>query len=106
MKTTTLTAMKAVFDTDPARSRVDAETLLRTLGLNTAFEKPSSFERMVSFEEAAQRLNRTTATVHTLARRGILHKVMLPGFERASGVLASDLDRLLKASANGEVAHA
>ncbi len=103
MKTTTLTAIKAVFDSDPARSAADRETLLRTLGLTTSEHSSKPPQKLVSFEEAAERLNRTPATVHTLARRGILHKVILPGFSRASGVLASDLDNLLNSSAGGAV---
>jgi len=103
MKTATLTAIRAVYESDPARSKDDRETLLRTLGLTEGTRAPAPCERMVSFEEAAERLNRTPATVHTLARRGILHKVVLPGFQRASGVLASDLENLLKSSAGSAV---
>ena len=99
MKIATITALKAICECDPARSQDDRENLLRALGLNAKgsdTKQPSA--KLVSFEEAAERLNRTTATIHTLARRGVLQKVILPGFRRASGVLEADLDKLLKSS--------
>jgi len=95
MKTTTLTALKAIYDGDPARTRADRETLLKTLGLTdgTAVAKPA--DKVIGFDEAARRLNRTPRAVHLLARRGVLRKAKLPGGVRAAGVLASDLDALL-----------
>ena len=99
MKTTTLTAMRAVYESDPARTRADRETLLKTLGLDDgkAAEKPA--DRVIGFEEAARRLNRTPRSLHMMARRGVLRKARLPGGTRCAGVLASDLDRLLAAMA-------
>lgn len=107
MKTTTLTALRAVYDSDPCRTPSDRETLIRCLGLadgDTPTEPP---EKILTFEAAAKRLGRSKRAVHTLARRKVLRKVTFPGGQRAAGVLASDLDKLLKASASmaaGEVA--
>jgi len=95
MKSATLVALKAIFDSDPARSCQDRETLLRTLGLTATGRVPDPSDRLVSFEDAARRLNRSPRSIHLLARRGVLRKAMLPGYKRCSGVLASDLDKLL-----------
>ncbi len=95
MKTTTLTAMRAIYESDPARTRADREALLKTLGLAESQEAARPAEKLVAFEEAAKRLNRTTRTVHLLARRGVLRKARMPGCTRCAGVLASDLEALL-----------
>ncbi len=95
MKTATLTAMRAIYDSDPARTRADRELLLKTLGLIECQEMTRPADKLVAFEEAAKRLNRTTRTVHLLARRGVLRKAKMPGGVRCAGVLASDLDALL-----------
>ncbi len=101
MKTSTLTALKAILDGDPVRTRQDRETLMRTLGLEEVAVSKEPEDKLVSFEEAAKRLNRSPRSLHLLARRGVLRKAILPGFKRASGVMASDLDRLLAGMANG-----
>jgi hypothetical protein len=95
MKTTTLTAMRAIYDSDPARTRADRELLMKTLGLTDGAEAARPADKLVAFEEAAKRLNRTTRTVHLLARRGVLRKAKMPSGVRCAGVLASDLDALL-----------
>ena len=95
MKTTTLTAMRAIYESDPARTRADREALMKTLGLTDGPEAARPVDKLVAFEEAAKRLNRTTRTVHLLARRGVLRKARMPGCTRCAGVLASDLDALL-----------
>ena len=95
MKTATLTALRAIYDSDPARTRADREALLKTLGLTDGPEAARPVDKLVAFEEAAKRLNRTTRTVHLLARRGVLRKARMPGCTRCAGVLASDLDALL-----------
>ena len=95
MKTTTLTAMRAIYESDPARTRADRDLLMKTLGLTDNQEAARPADKLVAFEEAAKRLNRTTRTVHLLARRGVLRKARMPGGVRCAGVLASDLDALL-----------
>ena len=101
MKTTTLTALKAIYDSDPARTRGDREMLLKTLGLSDGTPVGKPADKVIGFEEAAQRLNRTPRAVHLLARRGVLRKAKLPGGIRAAGVLASDLDALLAGMVEG-----
>ncbi len=102
MKTTTLTAMRAIYESDPARTRADREMLMKTLGLADGREEARPVERVMSFEEAARRLNRTPRSLHMMARRGVLRKAKLPGGTRYAGVLSSDLDRLLAAMARPE----
>ena len=102
MKTTTLTAMRAIYESDPARTRADRELLMKTLGLAESREDARPIERVVPFEEAARRLNRTPRSLHMMARRGVLRKAKLPGGIRCAGVLASDLDKLLAAMAQSD----
>ena len=96
MRTATLTALRAVLESDPAKTHADRETHMQVLGIGKTMDvPPAAANRLVSFEEAARRLNRSTRAVHLLARRGVLHKAVLPGFQRASGVLERDLNNLL-----------
>lgn len=95
MKSSTLTALRAILEADPARSHADRDTLMRTLGLNANSNEAGPADMLVSFEDAAVRLNRSPRSIHLLARRGVLRKAKLPGFQRCSGVLASDIDKLL-----------
>ena len=100
MRTTTLTAMKAIYDSDPARTRGDKIQLLRTLGLEeeAMVAEKKQPDRMLSFREAAKRLNRTPTTLHELAKRGAFKKVLFPGGIRCAGVRESDIDRILSGS--------
>lgn len=95
MKNSTLVALMAIHDSDPARTRSDRETLQKMFGLTDVAFVSKPVERVISFEEAAKRLNRTTRTVHLLARRGRLRKARMPGCTRCAGALTSDLDNLL-----------
>lgn len=101
MKHSTLVALMAIHDSDPARTRSDRETLQKLFGLTDVALVNKPVERVISFEEAAKRLNRTTRTVHLLARRGMLRKARMPGCTRCAGVLASDMDALLASMAGG-----
>jgi hypothetical protein len=100
MRTTTLTAMKAIYDSDPARTRSDKIQLLRTLGLEeeAMVAEKKQPDRVLSFREAAKRLNRTPVTLHMLARRGAFKKVLFPGSTRCAGIRESDIERLLSGS--------
>ena len=97
MKNTTLTAMKAIYDSDPARTRGDKIQLLRTLGLEeeAMVAEKKQPDRVLSYDEAAKRLNRTKVTLHMLARRGAFKKVLFPGSTRCAGIRESDIERLL-----------
>lgn len=52
-------------------------------------------DRILTRREVADRFRRTTRSVDAWARRGLLHKVKLPGASRAAGFRASDVERLL-----------
>ena len=95
MKHSTLVALMAIYDSDPARTQSDRETLQKLFGLSDSAVVSKPVERVVSFVEAAKRMNRTPRALHLLARQGRLRKAKLPGGIRAAGVLASDLDALL-----------
>ena len=98
MKQATLAALRAILESDVPRSKADRDSILQTLGLTTGPTSEPS-QHIVAFADAAERLHRTTKTVHNLIARGVLRAVKYPGFKRASGVLASDLDSLLMTSA-------
>ena len=102
MKTTTLTALRAVYDSDPCRTTEDRQTLIRCLGLTEAATTNEPADTVLDFAEAARRLGRSAKGVHQLARRGVIRKAKFPGFSRASGVLASEVERLLKSTGCGE----
>jgi len=97
MKNTTLTAMKAIYDSDPARTRGDKIQLLRTLGLEeeAMVAEKKQPDRIISFKEASRRINRTPTTLHEIALRGGFKKVLFPGSKRCAGIRESDLERLI-----------
>ena len=92
MKTATLTALRAILESDPPRSEKDRTELLATLGVETG---AAPADRLLTFAQAAERLGRGVRIIHTLARRGALQKYKMPGGQRFAGVRASDIDRLL-----------
>jgi hypothetical protein len=50
---------------------------------------------MLSFQEAAKRINRTKVTLHMLARRGAFKKTLFPGSTRCAGIRESEVERLM-----------
>ncbi len=97
MRNTTLTAMKAIYDSDPARTRGDKIQLLRTLGLEeeAMVAEKKQPDRVISFREAAKRFNRSMTTLHMIAKRGGFKKVLFPGSKRCAGIRESDLEHIL-----------
>jgi hypothetical protein len=93
MKTSTLTAIAAIYQSDPARSESDRTELRRILGLAETTEAPG--DKLLTFAQGAARLGRGKRIIHTLAARGALKKYKMPGGVRCAGVRASDIDRLL-----------
>ena len=89
--------MKAIYDSDPARTRGDTIQLLRTLGLEeeAIVAEKKQPDRVISFREAAKRINRTPTTLHEIAKRGGFKKVLFPGGKRCAGIRESDVERLL-----------
>jgi hypothetical protein len=93
MKSQTLVALAAILQADPIRSERDRAELLKTLGVETGAAPDG--DRILTFAQAAERLGRGKRVLHTLARRGVIQKFTLPGFERSAGFRASDIDALL-----------
>jgi hypothetical protein len=71
---------------------------MRTLGLAEGASQVTP-DRVIPFEEAAKRLNRTKRSLHQLVRRGVLKKFKIQGISRACGVRESDLNSLLAGAA-------
>ena len=94
MKTATLTALRAILESDPPRSAKDRTELLATLGVEST-AAPDAGDRLLTFAQAAARLGRGVRVIHTLAKRGALRKYTLPGGVRCAGVRQSDIDALL-----------
>ena len=96
MKQATLTALRAILESDPPRTGADHARLAGVLQLNAETTAPG--DRLLTFREAAARLGRGPRAVHHLARRGVLSKFRMPGCQRFAGVRQSEIDKLL----NGE----
>lgn len=60
---------------------------------------PSLPDRIVSRGSVADRFNKTTRWVDLQARRGLLHKVRLPGSSRAVGFRLSEVENLITGGA-------
>jgi hypothetical protein len=100
MKTATLTALRAILESDPPRSAKDRTELLATLGVEST-AAPDAGDRLLTMREAGARLGRGGRIIHTLARRGVLKKFCMPGGVRCAGVRASDIDALLSGVEGG-----
>lgn len=85
MKTATLTALKAIYESDPVRNRSDREVLIKLFGLDVVGDVRKPLDRVLSFSDAATRLHRTTRTVHLLVRRGVLRKARMRGANARAG---------------------
>jgi hypothetical protein len=106
MRTQTLVAVKAILESDPFHTKADRDQLLNALGLgDSANGILGKGDRIVTFEEAAQRLACTKRTLHHIVDRGGLVKVRLPGSTKAHGFLQSDIDSLLTNGRSGEANH-
>lgn len=95
MKQATIVAIMAIADADPARNSRDRAEIMRALGLDVPVNEIEPTNKLLSFSDAAALLNRTPRSLHQLARRGLLRKARLPGGTRCSGVLRSDVEKLL-----------
>ena len=98
MLNTTLEIVRSGLKADPTLTPQDRARLLAALRAPAA-QKPapviSSELRLIRRAEVARRLSCCLRTVDKLAASGILVKRKLPGRVRASGFLASDVDRLI-----------
>lgn len=95
---TTLEIVRSGLKADPTLTPQDRLRLIAALREPTAQKSvpviPTEF-RLIRRAEVARRLSCCLRTVDKLAASGILVKRNLPGRVRASGFLASDVDRLI-----------
>jgi predicted DNA-binding transcriptional regulator AlpA len=98
MLNTTIEICRSGLKSDPTLTAQDRARLLAALR-QSAMQKPapetSNEPRLIRRAEVAQRLSRSLRFVDKLAASGVLAKRNLPGRLRASGFLASDVDRLI-----------
>src|SRR5580692_3193674 len=98
MLNTTLEIIKSGLKADPTLTSDDRQRLLAALrtpaAQKVAPQIPAEF-RLIRRAEVARRLSCCLRTVDKLAAAGILAKRKLPGRVRASGFLASDVDKLI-----------
>src|ERR1700691_1120527 len=98
MLNTTLEIVRSGLKADPTITPQDRQRLLAILRAPAAqiFVPVISTEfRLIRRAETARRLSCSLRTVDKLAASGVLIKRKLPGRVRASGFLASDVDRLI-----------
>src|SRR3954467_15190589 len=104
MLNTTLEIIRAGLKADPTLSPDDRQRLLTALrepaAEKTTVPAASAEFRLIRRAEVARRLSCCLRTVDKLAVSGILQKRKWPGRVRASGFLASDVDKLILESAN------
>jgi hypothetical protein len=104
MLSTTLEIVRSALKGDPSIPPPDRSkllSLLRNGGTQPeAKPAPETFNepRLIKRKETARRLSCSLRTVDNLSRSGSLLKRKLPGRERASGFLASDVDALILAT--------
>lgn len=98
MLNTTLEIVRSGLKSDPTLTPQDRARLLASLR-EPAVQKPapetSTEPRLVRRATVASRLSCSLRTVDKLAASGVLAKRKLPGRVRASGFLASDVDKLI-----------
>lgn len=104
MLQTTIEIIRSGLKADPSLTPNDRTRILAILrnGLNTTkTETPAEqVSRIIRRAEAARRLSCSLRTIDKIAREGVLTKRKLPGRERASGFLSSDVDSLIRGKEN------
>jgi hypothetical protein len=96
-----LAGIAALIRADPTvdtRERTRLLALLRQGGAPTTQQAATSPRRVIQRAEAAKLLGRSLRAVDAYARRGLIRRVILPGYKRALGVRADDLNTLIEAS--------
>jgi len=101
MLDSTLELIRAGLKTDPTLSFAERTRLLMILrnhGRQTQLpETDRKVPRIIRRKQAAERLNSSLRFVDLLARQGVLKKCILPGRQRAAGILESSLLAVLTA---------
>ena len=101
MLPTTIAIIKKVLEADPSVTPVDRQKLIIEMqnhGKNKSEltePKTTSESRILHCAEVARRLGVTVRTVHTLSNQGIIHKLKLPGRQRACGFSSMEIEKLI-----------
>ncbi len=101
MLPSTREAISAILRTDPSISTATRAAFLQSL-TRPGTDRPPTDE-ILRVPEVARILSRTPRSVHQLAQRGILRKVVFPGSTRSAGFRRSDVERLLLTGPEGGV---
>jgi hypothetical protein len=88
-----LDIIRTVLKSDPTVTPPQRKEYLGLLVNGKATPPPpaSDVPRILRPKVVAERMGRSTRSVHDLCRQGILKKVILPGRSRSSGILESSL---------------
>jgi len=102
MLPTTKKIVRSGLESDPTITPADRTRLMAILCNGVTPHKldcpaPDNIPRLLRRAEVARRLSRSLRFVDQLAAKGILSKHKLPGRVRATGILASDVDKLITA---------
>lgn len=110
MLPTTIAIIKKVLEVDPSITPIDRQKIIAGI-LNYEKNKCSQTEpkltsetRILRLAEVARRLGVTVRTVHTLSNQGIVHKLKLPGRQRAWGFSSVEIENLINVSLGQHIA--
>lgn len=100
MLATTFKIVRSGLESDPSLTPADRTRLMAVLRNGVTPHKPDcpppdNPPRLLRRAEVARRFGRSLRFVDKLAASGVLAKRKLPGRLRASGFLASDVDKLI-----------
>jgi hypothetical protein len=100
MLATTIKIVRSGLESDPSLTPADRTRLMAVLRNGVTPHKPDcpppdNTPRLIRRAEVARQLSRSLRFVDKLAASGVLTKRKLPGRVRASGFLASDVDKLI-----------
>jgi hypothetical protein len=98
MKQATLTALRAILESDPPRTGADHARLAEVLRAFRGDTPPDASEataRVLRWKDAADRVGITTKRLRDAFRTAGLEPVVLPGSKRAIGVRLADLATII-----------
>lgn len=87
--------IRADQDADP-RTKAQLLAVIKSGGAAPAESKKPNGPRIYPRREAARLAGRSLRWIDSIARRGLVRRVKLPGSIRACGIRADDLERLIE----------
>ena len=100
MNSQTLTGVAALIRSDATiepRARTRLLALIKSGGTPPETNRPTG-PRIYHRREAARLAGRSLRWVDSIARRGLVRRVRMPGNIRAVGILAADLEKLIESA--------